>query len=142
MRLRYQPTFLVSPSLKFAATFDVLDNLVLGSTPDFSIDRPDTPLAAFSTAQAPPGEGFQFQESIRVKELYGEWKLLGAPLRFGRMKSHWGLGMLANGGDEWDDDFGDYVDRVMIALQFYGIYFIQVFCTDCIKRCQAVENGV
>ena len=123
MRLRYQPSFLVSPSLKFAATFDVMDNLVLGSTPDFAVDRPDAPLAAFSTAQAPPGDSYQFQESIRVKELYGEWKLLGAPLRFGRMKSHWGLGILANGGEDWDDDFGDYVDRVMIALQFYGIYF-------------------
>lgn len=122
MRFRYQPTFLISDSLKIAATFDVLDNLVLGSTPDFHFTRPDTPLNAFSGTQAPPGGDFQFQDSIRVKELYGEWKIFGAPLRFGRMKSDWGLGILANGGEDWDDDYGDYVDRVMIALQFYGIY--------------------
>ena len=123
MRFRYQPTFLISPSLKIAGTFDVLDNLVLGSTPDFNFaERPDAPLSAFSTAQAPPGEGFQFDESIRVKELYGEWKLLGIPIRFGRMASNWGLGILANGGNGVDDDFGDYVDRVMAALQVYGVY--------------------
>ncbi len=118
MRFRYSPTFLISPSFKFAATFDVMDNIVLGSTPDFSPNRPDTPINVFSGSQSPT-----FQDSIRVKELYGEWKLLGIPLRFGRMKSHWGLGILANGGDKWDDDYGDYNDRVMAALQLYGIYF-------------------
>ncbi len=125
MRFRYQPTFWISESLRIAATFDVLDNLVLGSTPDFDPARPDLPIAAFSGGQAPPSGDFQFQDSIRVKELWGEWKILGAiPLRFGRMKSHWGLGILANSGEKWDDDFGDYNDRVMLALQFYGIYFV------------------
>jgi uncharacterized protein (TIGR04551 family) len=125
MRFRYQPTFLISESIKIAATFDVLDNLVLGSTPDFDIGRPDAPRAIFATGQAPPGSNFQIQDSIRVKELYGEWKILGAiPLRFGRMKSHWGLGILANSGEHWDDDYGDYNDRIMLALQFFGIYFV------------------
>ena len=123
LRFRWQPTFLISPSFKFTATFDVMDNLVMGSTPDFNFSRPDAPLSAFSTTQAPPGEGFQFQDSIRVKEVWGEWKLLGMPLRFGRMKSDWGLGILANGGDDWDDDFGDYNDRVMLVTQLYGMYF-------------------
>ncbi len=118
MRFRYQPNFLISPSFRFTATFDVMDNLVLGSTPDFSVNRPDAPINIFSGSQAPT-----FQDAIRVKELYGEWKLLGIPLRFGRMKSHWGLGILANGGDDWDDDYGDYADRIMAALQLYGIYF-------------------
>ena len=122
MRLRLQPTFHVTESLKFAATFDVLDNLVLGSTPDFDPTRPDIPLAAFSGSQAPPGSRFQFQDSIQVKELYGEWRILGMPLRFGRMALQWGLGMMANDGEGWDHDFGDYQDRVMTAVGFYGVY--------------------
>lgn len=122
LRFRYQPTFHISPSFKFTATFDVMDNLVMGSTPDFHIERPDVPFSAFSGSQAPPGDNYQFKDSIRVKEVYGEWKLLGIPFRFGRMSSDWGLGMLANDGDGWDDDFGDYQDRIMLALKLYGIY--------------------
>ena len=122
LRFRYQPTFHISDSWKFTATFDVLDNLVMGSTPDFNFARPDAPFSVFASSQAPPGKEFQFQDSIRVKELYGEWRIFGAPIRFGRMASHWGLGILANGGNNWDDDFGDYVDRVMVAIQLYGVY--------------------
>jgi uncharacterized protein (TIGR04551 family) len=38
------------------------------------------------------------------------------------MSSHWGLGILANGGNHWDDDFGDYNDRIMLAIKAYGVY--------------------
>jgi uncharacterized protein (TIGR04551 family) len=122
MRMRYQPTILISDSLSIHATFDVLDNIVLGSTPDFHPLRPDVPFNAFSSAQAPPSDAFEIKDSIRVKELWGEWKLLGAPFRFGRMSSQWGLGMLSNGGNDWDDDYGDYYDRIMLSLQIYGVY--------------------
>jgi len=30
--------------------------------------------------------------------------------------------MLSNDGNGWDDDYGDYYDRVMFSLQLYGIY--------------------
>ena len=122
MRFRYQPTIRISDSLSIHTTVDVMDNVVLGSTPDYNPLRPDVPFAAFSSAQVPPSNEFEIKDSIRVKELWAEWKLLGAPLRFGRMGSHWGLGMLANGGNHWDADFGDYYDRVMMSLQLYGVY--------------------
>jgi uncharacterized protein (TIGR04551 family) len=124
IRFRYQPKFHISPSIRIAATFDVLDNLVLGSTPDFdgNLSRPDVPLSAFASSQAPPQSGINgFRDGIRVKEAYAEWQPAFL-LRLGRMSSHWGLGMLANGGQGIDADYGDYVDRAMLLLKIYGVY--------------------
>ena len=41
-------------------------------------------------------------------------------LRFGRMPSHWGIGMLVNNGDCLDCDFGVNADRVMFATKLWG----------------------
>lgn len=124
LRFRYQPTFHVSESLRIHATFDILDNLVMGSTPDFAANlaRPDVPLVAFSSAAAPPSTGVNgFSDSIRVKEAYGEWQPAFL-LRVGRQASNWGLGILANGGEGVDKDFGDYTDRALILLKLFGVY--------------------
>ena len=124
IRFRYQPTFHVSSALRIHATFDVLDNLVLGSTPDFAgnLARPDAPLVAFATSAAPPSSGLNgFSDSIRVKEAYGEWQPAFL-LRVGRMASQWGLGILANGGSDVDSDFGDYTDRALLLFKLWDVY--------------------
>lgn len=124
MRLRYSPTLHVSESLRVKATFDILDNLVLGSTPDFdgNLARPDAPLVAFAQSQASPSAGQNgFRDAIRVKEAYGEFQPAFL-LRVGRMASNWGLGILANAGDDVDDDFGDYTDRALILLKLFDVY--------------------
>ena len=65
IRLRYQPTIHVAPTVRIHATFDILDNLVLGSLPDGgritgSDDpiKPDVPKIAFSGSQLPPSGRF------------------------------------------------------------------------------------
>jgi len=124
IRLRYSPTLHVSESLRVKATFDILDNLVLGSTPDFNgnLSRPDVPLVAFAQTQAPPSDGSNgFRDSIRVKEAYGEFQP-AFMLRVGRMASNWGLGILANAGQDVDDDFGDYSDRALLLFKVFDIY--------------------
>jgi len=129
IRFRYQPTFHISPSMRIHGTFDVLDNLVLGSTPDFAgnLGRADVPLVAFSSTQAPPTAGFNgFKDSVAVKEAYAEWQPAFL-LRAGRMSSHWGLGILANGGGDVDDDYGDYADRVLLGLKLYGVYVFAAY---------------
>ncbi len=129
MRFRYAPTIHISGALRIHATFDVMDNLVLGSTPDFApnLSRPDVPLGAFSTAAASPSAGVNgFQDAIRVKELYGEWQPAFL-LRVGRMASHWGLGMLANAGKDIDSDYGDYTDRALLVMKLYGIYIAAAY---------------
>jgi uncharacterized protein (TIGR04551 family) len=124
LRFRYSPTIHIADTLRIKATFDFLDNLVLGSTPDFAgnANRPDVPLVAFSAAQASPSSGINgFWDAVRIKEAYAEWQPAFV-LRAGRMRSHFGLGILANGGHEHDADYGDYTDRVMLLLKVFGIY--------------------
>lgn len=129
IRLRYAPTLHISESLRVKATFDILDNLVLGSTPDFAsnLSRPDVPLSAFVQTAAPPSDGRNgFADSIRVKEAYGEFQPAFL-LRLGRQSSNWGLGILANsnskhGGVDYDDDFGDYTDRALVLFKAFDVY--------------------
>ena len=46
-------------------------------------------------------------------------------LRFGRMPSHWGLGMVANSGDGYDSDWQTTVDRIMFVtgIKKWDLYF-------------------
>ena len=58
------------PSVRAAATVDLLDNLVMGSTPDFEggFVRADVPLVFFSDGQRSPSAGqFGLQDAIRLK---------------------------------------------------------------------------
>ncbi len=124
IRFRYAPIIHVAESLRIHTTIDILDNIVLGSTPDFAGNgaRPDVPLSAFVGSAAPPSSGVNgFRDGIRIKEAFAEFQPAFL-LRVGRMKSHWGLGILANGGSDVDDDFGDYADRAMILLKLYDVY--------------------
>ena len=48
-------------------------------------------------------------------------------LRFGRMPSHWGMGVLVNGGDCLDCDYGVNADRVMFATKFKQHFGVLLF---------------
>lgn len=122
MRLRYSPTVHISDSLRIHTTVDILDNLVLGSTPDYGFARSDVPLSVLSQAQAPPSAGVNgVSDSIRIKEAYGEFQP-SFLLRLGRQTADWGLGILANDGSDYDDDYGDYTDRALLRFSLYGVY--------------------
>lgn len=128
MRFRYQPTLHISESLRVRSTFDILDNVVFGSTPDggprsAAFSRPDLELEFFSQSQRSPSAGVDaWQDAIRVKHLWGEWNAPLGLLAAGRMQAHWGLGMVVNGGGCIDCDFGDSVDRIMGMTQLFGTY--------------------
>lgn len=77
---------------------DVLDNVALGSAPE------GIPAASATQRADDP--------AIRIRRLYGEVLTPLGLLAIGRMGAHWGLGMLANGGDCLDCDKGDSADRV------------------------------
>ncbi|MCA9561305.1 MAG: hypothetical protein KC583_22300 [Myxococcales bacterium] len=127
IRFRYEPTFHITENLRVRGTFDILDNLVLGSTADGAprsqFARPDVPISTFSGSARPPEAGVNgWRDSVRVKYLWGEWKTPVGLLMFGRTKSHWGLGLLANNGGCLDCDFGDAVDRIMGVTKLFGTY--------------------
>ena len=122
MRFRYTPTVHVSSELRIGLQLDIFDNLVLGSTPDFHpTRRPDAPLVAFAGSQQSPEAGLNSsRDAVRVKQVYGEWLSPLGLLRVGRQASHWGLGILANGGQDFDSDFGDFVDRALLLTRVPG----------------------
>ena len=85
------------------------------------------PLGAFAThavgAESPGRTALS--DSIVVKRVWGEYLTPVGLLRFGRMPSHWGLGMLANGGDGYDSDYQSTADRIMFVtgIKKYDLYF-------------------
>ena len=138
MRFRLNPELHISDNLRIMAQIDMLDNLVLGSTPEGYYNTPTssgytaaarggyTPFAAFSTTQWAPVAGVNSTEnSITVKRVWGEYMTPVGMLRFGRMPSQWGLGMVANAGDGYDSDWQTDADRIMFitGIKKYDLYF-------------------
>jgi len=128
MRLRLEPTINISDQVRVMGQFDVLDNVIFGSTPDslVSLAQPDlrTNLAqtgVLSNSQVSPEYGQNsYTSSIRPKRVWGEVDSQLGSLRFGRMPWHFGRGIYFNRGDCPDCDGGTTVDRLMVLTQIYG----------------------
>ncbi|MGK4003502.1 TIGR04551 family protein [Sorangium sp. So ce1036] len=139
MRFRLNPELHISDNLRILSQIDLLDNVVLGSTPEGYANRPGanggyevvrrggySPLGAFAGTQWAPSAGVNAPtDSITVKRIWGEYMTPIGLLRFGRMPNHWGLGMVANSGDGYDSDYQSTVDRLMFVtgIKKYDLYF-------------------
>ncbi len=139
IRFRLNPELHISDNLRIMSQIDLLDNLVLGSTPDGFSNSPNgsggyavnqragyAPLGVFDTTQEPPSAGINgLKDSIRVKRVWAEYMTPVGELRFGRMPSQWGLGILANAGDGYDDDYQSTADRIMFVtgIKSIDLYF-------------------
>jgi uncharacterized protein (TIGR04551 family) len=131
MRLRLEPTINVTEQVRVKAQADIFDNYVMGSTPEgfFLNQRATTTdvlpgLSAVSRTQQPPQSGLNsVSDAIHFKRAWAEVRTPFGELRFGRMPSHWGLGMFINNGDCLDCDFGTTADRVMFSTKLWGHYF-------------------
>jgi uncharacterized protein (TIGR04551 family) len=134
MRFRLEPTLNISEDVRIMSQIDMLDNLVLGSTPDTNKE-----FVFLSQNQSPSST------SIAVKRLWGEVKTPFGLARFGRMGSQWGLGIMANDGGPafvdrgplvttadrldpigqcFDCDYGSTVDRIMFITKVLGHYVV------------------
>ncbi len=129
MRLRLEPVLNVYEDIKIKTQIDVLDNLVLGSTPDGFPLNPISPLIAFSQTQVVPVAGVNtiWTDSVRVKRVWAEVMTPLGQLRVGRMPSHFGMGILANDGGGIDGDFGDSNDRIMFATKIGDFYVVPAY---------------
>jgi uncharacterized protein (TIGR04551 family) len=92
---------------------DVIDDLVLGSTPVLSPGSGTAPTPAASPGQLP-------HSLFRLKRAYGEVLTPIGYLAAGRMGNMWGLGMYANGGDCLDCNLSDQADRVAFVTPVLG----------------------
>lgn len=128
MRLRLEPILNVFEDVRIKMQIDILDNLVLGSTPEGFPTNPYSPLVGFSQTQIPPSDGRNaLNDSIRVKRLWAEVMTPLGQLRVGRMPSHFGMGLMANEGRGLDSDYGDSNDRIMFATKIAGHYIVPGF---------------
>jgi uncharacterized protein (TIGR04551 family) len=129
IRFRLNPELHVSDNLRVLSQIDILDNLVLGSTPSGYANQPSstggysvvtrsgyTPLGFFDDTTEPPSAGVNgTKDSLRVKRAWAEYSTPLGQLRFGRMPDHFGLGMYHNAGDGYDDDYQSTIDRFMFV---------------------------
>lgn len=130
LRLRLNPEVHISDNLRILSQVDLLDNLVLGSTPDSYAMKPGAngyqpsisgyrgyaPASVFSNTQGPPTAGVNsYQNSIAVQRAWAEYVTPIGELRFGRMPHHWGLGMLYNAGNCIDCDYQTNIDRIQFV---------------------------
>ncbi len=144
MRLRLEPTINIDERSSVHFQIDVLDNLVLGATPDGYIGNgtarnTDVPLNAFSGGQVDPQDGRNYEfDSIRVKRAWAEVMTPLGLLKFGRQPSSWGLGILANSGGadaftghyDLDADYGDTADRLLFGTMIPGTQYRFAVGTD------------
>jgi uncharacterized protein (TIGR04551 family) len=126
MRLQLDPTINVSEGIRIKAQINVLNNVVLGSTPggpygNFGVSAGQL----FSQTQnAPTSAGAIFANSLEATRAWAEVMTPVGQLRFGRMGNQWGLGMYHNDGNCITCDFGDTVDRIAFATKIADHYVI------------------
>ena len=139
LRFRVNPELHISDNLRIMSQVDLLDNLVLGSTPGGWSNQPSSfggyevvprggyaPMGFYEDTQVPPASGVNsLTDSIVVKRAWGEYASPVGELRFGRMPFHWGLGMMFNSGDGPDDDYQSTVDRIqaVTGIKPLDLYF-------------------
>jgi uncharacterized protein (TIGR04551 family) len=128
VRLRLEPTINVTNQVRVQTQIDVLDNTMMGSTPDslVSASRPTdrtgkAAVGSLYTTQDPPEIGRNgYLSSVRAKRAWGEVDSEFGSLKFGRMPWHFGRGMVYNNGSCQDCEGGTTVDRVIAITQVYG----------------------
>jgi uncharacterized protein (TIGR04551 family) len=145
LRFRINPELTISDNLRIVSQLDLLNNIVLGSTPDAYATQPNNPTtgftssgyasagyngyapaAAFSTTQGSPTVGINsYQNAVNVNRVWAEYMTPVGQIRFGRMPNQWGLGMVANAGDGIDSDYQSTVDRIMFVtgIKSWDLYF-------------------
>jgi uncharacterized protein (TIGR04551 family) len=117
VRFRMSPQLNVSEDVRVKATFDVLDNVMLGTGPRSYYGAGSSGDAVFAGTDAMDGQAIVVRRAwaeVRNRDL-GE-------LRFGIMPEQWGLGMLYNAGNRLDDDYSTDLGRVMATTKIAGFY--------------------
>lgn len=141
MRFRYSPTIHITESVRIVSSVDILDNFVMGTTPNgLRSNWGANNFFSFNGVEAVTGKSFG-ANLFALKSLYGEAETIVGTIRAGRIPSHWGMGLVYNDGgvfkrDEqilfghgWnqiDSDSSDAIDRIEYQIRdpfFDTMYF-------------------
>ena len=139
LRFRLDPELHISDNLRVISQIDLFDNLVLGSTPSEYRNTPSAngyavaarsgyaPIGFDTSTTSSPTSGVNsLGNSIHVKRAWAEYATPVGELRFGRMPNHWGLGILNNAGDGYDDNYQSTIDRIQFTT---GIKPLDLYVT-------------
>jgi len=115
-RLRLQPEIGYGEWATLHVTADCLDNLIWGDNAGLSST------ALFASEPSQTGLLGAEMPYVYVRHAWLESVLPIGVLRVGRMPSDWGLGLLSDDGEGFDDDFGDNsygttYDRILFATK-------------------------
>ena len=122
-RLRIQPEINFEDRAKFFMMADLLDNVVWG---DNSSLMPASVFAQDPSYVHMNGTGQDFfqrpTQTMMLKRAWMEFTLPVGQVRIGRQESNWGMGILSNNGNGFDDKFGENhfgstFDRVIFATK-------------------------
>lgn len=141
IRLKYDAVLRPGPPWGIHLGLTALDNMILGSSPANADQRsmrdvfglyPDPgsgrgeDLSAegrASYAKSRTGSLKRFRDALRVRYLYGTWRILDfVDFAAGRMPDSFGLGMTRDAGTCTDCDFGTYVDGMRLGLSLKGFH--------------------
>ena len=116
MRGRFDPEIHIGETVVIKYSIDVLDNVVWGDNENLAA----TPVFAANPSATQPGG--DTVDAVELRRLWVEWTTKFGLLRIGRQPSNWGMGLLANDGNGFDDDFGDNLggstyDRIIFATR-------------------------
>ena len=115
-RLRMQPQLNFEDRAKFLMQIDALDGVVWGD----NMSQASTALFAGDPSENTL-EGVE-GNLIKVRRAWTEFKVPVGLFRVGRQASSWGMGLLANDGNGFDDSFGENkfgstYDRILFATR-------------------------
>ena len=115
-RLRLQPQINFQDRAKFFCMTDIMDNVVWGDNQSLAST------ALFAGDPSFTGSDGMQSDSFKLQRAWMEVDMGIGSLRIGRQPSHWGMGLLANSGDGFDDDFGENhfganFDRILFATK-------------------------
>jgi hypothetical protein len=122
-RLRIQPEINFQDRAKFFMQMDVLDDTAWGDNSSLAA----TALFAGEPSNVGANGGLidefgRTNDSLKLNRAWMEFKLPIGVMRVGRQESHWGMGLLANHGNGFDDLFGENhagstYDRIIFATK-------------------------
>lgn len=117
-RLRIEPILKINDNISLHSSFDVMDNIILGTQETKKIDF----LSPIVGTIQLPGAGGALgvtggqageNKALNIRRVYMDILTPAGKFRIGRQPSHVGLGIFQNDGTGYNDDFGDTVDRIL-----------------------------
>ncbi len=130
MRLRLEPAWRVTRSVRIIMQVDFLDNVVLGSTPAGLPRDRWTPMSAATLGQVSPDSGTNsWRDAVILRRAWGEVLLPFGVLAVGRQGAlmNWGTGFFINAGNDLDADRSDSADRAVFATSLAGHLWMLAF---------------